>query len=67
MLCNENNNQAINKAKERIMEAHNILLTAIHESDVLTEDYDREQLRKIRDMNIKTILLIKELEMRDML
>lgn len=67
MLFNKKNNEAIDKAKQRIMEAHNILLTAMNESDVLTEDYDREQLRKIRDMNIKTILLIKELEMREML
>lgn len=67
MLFNKKNNQAINEAKQRIMEAHNILLTAIHETDIRTDDYDRDQLRKIRDMNIKTILLIKELEMREII
>ena len=67
MLNYNQNKEAINEAKEMITNAHNILLKAIHDTDLITGDYDRKQLRTIRDRNIKTILLIKELEMREII
>lgn len=67
MFYNQDNKIAVEEVKKQIMTAHNTLLKAINNDDVLNDEYDRKQLRKIRDMNIKTWLLITELEMRNMI
>ena len=62
-MLNEENKTEVNECKRLITEINNRLNTAIRNSNESMLDNDRNQLRKIRDENIETFLLIQKLEM----
>ena len=63
MLKREQNKNEVNECKRLLTEINNRLNKAISESKESYEELDRKQLRKIRDENIETYLLIQKLEM----
>ena len=60
MLQNKANKQEIDECKRLLIEINNRLNTRIKQSSKSFEETDRQALRTIRDMNIKTFLKIQK-------
>ena len=66
MLKNEENQKTITQVENMITTINTILNKSIAESDT-NNDLDKIQLRKIRDENINTYILIQKLRMVDLI
>lgn len=66
MLKKEENQKTITQVENMITTINTILNKSIAESDT-NNDLDKIQLRKIRDENINTYILIQKLRMVDLI
>ncbi len=63
----KNTRQSIIQIKKLIYEINDITNETMDQTDILSDDAERNTLRRIRDANIKTAQIITELEMRELI
>ena len=66
-MQNNENKQEIDEIKRLLVEINNRLNYRIKNSSKSFEETDRQQLRIIRDLNLKTFLKIQEMEMVELI
>lgn len=66
-MQNNENKQEIDEIKRLLVEINNRLNYRIKNSSKSFEEIDRQQLRIIRDLNLKTFLKIQEMEMVELI
>jgi len=66
-MQNNENKQEIDEIKRLLVEINNRLNYRIKNSSKSFEEIDRQQLRIIRDLNVKTFLKIQEMQMVELI